>query len=262
MNRKTLALSICAASLFATSSAFGDAQVYEMTLTLRTTLTAKGNVTPLCSTLPNDDTGLYRKQGTVRVKGLFWGCDCMTIGDPIPVTDPYGTYGYVFWDMTTGKILDGDFGWKLLHRINKNLKKTEGAWTLTGTDFFFTGGGFGTVKDTVDKECCTLENTVITTMSGNLAGWMTLPAVVVSKGKDGVCAKCSLVPGSDDVIAVAPSFSVCECADGSAFTAVSGTWKLKYLSRQSTRWNSAGASDPIWDIYLFPSYVRSYLESL
>ena len=84
MTTKVLAL---AAALLAGTTVFADAQVYEMTLTLKTTLTAKGKITPLCATLPDDDTGLYRKQGTVRIKGLFWGCDCATIAEPQPVSD-------------------------------------------------------------------------------------------------------------------------------------------------------------------------------
>ena len=259
MTTKILSL---AAALLAATVAFADAQVYEMTLTLKTTLTAKGSITPLCSTLPDDDTGLYRKQGTVRIKGLIWGCDCTTIAEPQPVTDAAATYGYVFWNMTTGKVLEGDFGWKLLHRIMKNLKKCEGTWTLEGDDFSFTAGGFGTVKDVVDKECCTIENAYINSMNGNLAGWMTLPAVIVSKGKEEVCEKCSIISGTDDVVAVAPGFSLCECDDGSEFTAVSGTWKLKYLAKQSASWNKAAASEPITAIYSFPNYVQNYLNNL
>lgn len=259
MTTKVLAL---AAALLAGTTVFADAQVYEMTLTLKTTLTAKGKITPLCATLPDDDTGLYRKQGTVRIKGLFWGCDCATIAEPMPVSDVTGTYGYVFWNMTTGKVIEGDFGWKLLHRIMKNLKKCEGAWTLEGDDYSLMGGGFGTVKDTIDKECCTIENAYISAMNGNLAGWMTLPSVVVSKGSEGICEKCRLVSGTDDVVAVAPGFSLCECDDGSEFTAVSGTWKIKYLTKQSTSWNKASATEPITSIYAFPSYVRSYLDNL
>lgn len=259
MTTKVLSL---AAAFLAATVAFADAQVYEMTLTLKTTLTAKGKITPLCSTLPDDDTGLYRKQGTVRIKGLFWGCDCATISDPQPATDPAATYGYVFWNQTTGKVLDSDFGWKLLHRIMKNLKKCEGAWTMEGGDFSFMGGGFGTVKDTIDKECCTIENAYIPSMSGNLAGWMTLPSVVVAKGKEEVCEKCKIISGTDDVVAVAPGFSLCECDDGSEFTAVSGTWRLKYLAKQSTSWNKASADLPITSVYSFPSYVVTYLNSL
>ena len=259
MTTKVLTL---AAALLAGVTAFAEAQVYEMTLTLKSTLTAKGKITPLCNGLPDDDTGLYRKQGTVRIKGLFWGCDCITIAEPQPVADPTETYGYVFWNQSTGKVLDGEFSWRLLHRIMKNLKKVEGTWTMEGSDFSLMAGGFGTVKDTIEKECCSIEETIINTMNGNIAGWLTMPSVVVSKGKEEICDKCQLVEGSDDVVAVAPGFSLCECDEGSELTTVSGTWKLKYLKAQSASWSKAQASASITTIYSFPSYVVRYLESL
>lgn len=259
MTTKVLAM---ASAILFTASAMAEAQVYEMTLTLKSTLTAKGKITPLCNSLPDDDTGLYRKQGTVRIKGLIWGCDCTTIAEPQPVTDPEATYGYVFWNQSTGKVLEGDFGWRLLHRIMKNLKKCEGTWTMEGGDFSLMAGGFGTIKDTIDKECCTIENSLITSMNGNVAGWMTMPSVVVSKGSEGVCEKCQLVEGTDDVVAVAPGFSLCECDDGNEFTTVSGTWKLKYLTKQSESWNKASATASITTIYAFPGYVVTYLNNL
>ena len=261
MNKKTLALGL-AAALFAAHDACADAQVYEMTLTLKSTVTAKGKITPLCDGLPDDDTGLYRKQGTVRVKGLIWGCDGITSAEPQPVEDPTAVYGYVFWNQTTGKVIDGEFAWQLLHRINKNLKKCEGTWTIAGDSCSLTGGGFGTVQDKIDKECCTIEETIIKTMNGNLAGWLTMPSVVVSKGDEEICEKCSLVPGTEDVVAYAPGFSLCECEDGSELTAVSGTWRLKYLATQSSKWKKAASDTSITTIYSFPSYVVSYLNSL
>ncbi len=261
MNKTTLALGL-AAALFAAHEACADAQVYEMTLTLKTAVTAKGKITPLCSGLPDDDTGLYRKQGTVRIKGLIWGCDCVTIAEPQPVDDPTAVYGYVFWNQTTGKVLDGDFGWTLLHRIFKNLKKCEGTWTIAGDSFSLVGGGFGTLQDTVDKECCSIEETIIKTMNGNVAGWMTMPPIVISKGTDDVCEKCSLVPGTEEVVAYAPGFSLCECDDGSELTTVSGTWKLKYLVAQSKKWKKAASDTSIIEIYAFPNYVKNYLNSL
>ena len=249
-------------ALFGTATACADAQVYEMTLTLKSCISTKGGVTPLCDGLPSDDSGLYRKQGTIRIKGLIWGCDCTTIAEPQPVTDPNATYGYVFWNLSTGKVLDGDFAWRLLHRINKNLKKCEGAWAIEGDSLQLTAGGFGTLKDEIDRECCTIESSIIQNMNGNLAGWMAIPVVITKKGEDPICDKCHAVEGTDDVVAFAPGFSLCECDEGSEFTAVSGTWKLKFLTAQSKRWQSAGATDSITTIYNFPGYVLNYLNSL
>ena len=261
MNRKTLALGL-AAALFAAHDACADAQVYEMTLTLKSTVTAKGKITPLCDGLPDDDTGLYRKQGTVRIKGLIWGCDCITIAEPQPATSASETYGYVFWNMSTGKVLDGEYAWQLFHRIMKNLRKCEGTWTLTGDTFSLVGGGFGTLQDKIDRECCAIEDTIVKSMNGNVAGWMTMPPVVISKGEAELCKKCEVVAGSDDVVAYAPAFSLCECDDGSELTTVSGTWKLKYLVAQSKKWKKAASDTSIIEIYAFPNYVKNYLNSL
>ena len=261
MNRKTLALGL-AAALFAAHDACAEAQVYEMTLTLKSTVTAKGKITPLCDGLPDDDTGLYRKQGTVRIKGLIWGCDCITIAEPQPATSATETYGYVFWNMSTGEVLDGEYAWQLLHRIMKNLRKCEGTWNLTGDTFSLVGGGFGTLQDKIDRECCAIEDTIVKSMNGNVAGWMTMPPVVISKGEAEECTRCKVVAGTDDVVAYAPAFSLCECDDGTELTTVSGTWKLKYLAAQSARWKKTELEDPITAIYPFPSYVASYLNSL
>ena len=98
--------------------------------------------------------------------------------------------------------------------------------------------------------------------TGVLMWKLTMPSVVVSKGDEEICEKCSLVPGTEDVVAYAPGFSLCECEDGSELTAVSGTWRLKYLATQSSKWKKAASDTSITTIYSFPSYVVSYLNSL
>lgn len=261
---KMLAAGVAAAMAFAAVPAVADedAQVYEVTLTLKSTLAKKGSTTAVVCDTPSNDTGLYRKQGSVRVRGLIWGCGCPTIADPQKVSDPAATFGYVFWNLTTGKVLDADFGWKILNRIDRTLKKTEGLWTLEGETVGLTGGGFGTVRDTVDKECCSIDNTWITTMSGNCAGWFTMPSTVVGKGKEEVCTKCSLIEGTEDVVAVAPGFSLCDCEEDTEITAVSGTWRLKYNAMLTRKWSTASADASITTIYNFPSYVKAYIDSL
>lgn len=254
-------IAACAVAVTA-SMAMADAQVYEVTMTLKTTLAHKGNTSAIVCSEPSNTTGLYRKQTTIRIKGLIWGCDCTTISEPIKVESADGTYGYVFWNMTTGKVLDPDFAWTLLNRIDKKLTKVEGAWKMENSDLMLVGGGFGTLKDVVDKECCTIESTVLTTISGNCAGWMTMPGAIVTKGKDEVCEKCKVIAGTDDVIAVAPGFSLCECSDDSDQTAVSGTWRIKYSKLLSEKWNKAASDTPITTIYKFPSYVLAYINQL
>ena len=99
-------------------------------------------------------------------------------------------------------------------------------------------------------------------MSGNVAGWMGLPSMVVSKGTADDCYKCMVVEGSDEVVAFAPGWSLCACDEGSESTAVSGTWKLKYLAAASKKWGKVEASASISTVYTFPSYVLSYFKSL
>lgn len=261
---KMLAAGIAAALALATTtaSAADDAQVYEFTLTLKSSLAQKGKTNSVVCDTPANDTGLFRKQGAVRIRGLIWGCGCLTIADPQKVSDPAATYGYIFWNLTTGKVIEGDFAWKLLHRIDKTLKKVEGTWTLENDTLGLMGGGFGTVKDVVDKECCSIDNTWIATMTGNCAGWTTMPATVVGKGKEEVCTKCSLIEGSDDVVAVAPGFSLCECEEDNELATVTGTWRLKYNAMLTRKWSSASADASITTIYNFPSYVAAYIDSL
>ena len=245
--------------------AFATAQVYEMTITIKTTVAQSGKISKLCSDLPAGDViSLYRKQSTVKIKGLFWGCDCETIAEPVKVTSPKETAGYIFWNETTKKVIGSDFSWKLLNRIDKKLKKAEGAWVLgdISDDLFLVGGGFGTVKDSLVKGQCALESVILTPMSGNVAGWLNLPEVVVTKGADEFCWKCKAIEGSDDVMAVAPAWSLCACADGFEQTAASGTWKLKYVSGAAKQWNKVQADASITTVYNFPAYVVTYLKSL
>lgn len=259
MNFKKLTL--VTSALLLSTAALAEAQVYEMTLTLKSTLTKKGKTAALVCSEPKNDTGLYRKQGSVKIKGLFWGCDCITIGDPQPLTTASATYGYIFWNQTTGKVLDGKFAWMLLNRIDKTLKKCEGTWDLAGDGFELVGGGFGTVVDVVDKECCTLDSTIIKTMNGNCAGYLSLPPTIVSEGTQEVCEKCEQIQGTDDVVAIAPAFTLCECGDASEITTATGTWRLKYHQSASSKWNKSSATEPITSVYGFPSYVVSYINA-
>ena len=129
-------------------------------------------------------------------------------------------------------------------------------------DLFLVGGGFGSVKDSLVKGQCVLDEVILTQMSGNVAGWLSLPEVVVSKGQDEVCEKCSVIEGTDDVVAIAPGWSLCACAEGSEQTTASGTWKLKYVAAASKKWAKVQADASITTVYSFPSYVVSYLKSL
>ena len=245
--------------------AFAEAQVYEITMSLKTTVSHSGKIAKLCSELPAEvDVDLYRKQSTVKIKGLIWGCDCETIAEPMKVSSPKDPAGYIFWNETTKKVISADFFWKLLNRIDKKLKKAEGTWVLGEMDdeLFLVGGGFGTVKDTIPKGTCALAEVILTPMSGNVAGWMSMPEIVVAKGTDDICEKCRVIEGSDEVVAFAPGWSLCGCGEGFEQTTVSGTWKLKYVASAAKKWGKVQADVSITSVYTFPSYVASYLKSL
>ena len=151
----------------------------------------------------------------------------------------------------------------MLNRIDSKAKKAEGVWTLAGGDGLnLVGGGFGTVKDSVDKAACALTSTIVTPMSGNYAGWLAVPETVVSKGQVEICKKCLEIEGTDDVIAIAPGWSLCACGEGSEFTAASGTWKLKYVAASAKKWAKVDTATPITKVYSFPAYVKAYIEGL
>ena len=255
---------LIAASALSSLFVFADAQVYEMTITLKSTVAASGKITPVVCDMPEQEVNLYRKQSTVKIKGLFWGCDCDTIAEPQFVTSATETYGYIFWNETTHRVLDSEFAWHVLNRIDKKLKKAEGAWTIGGTDaeVFLAGSGFGTVKDAVSKSTCTIDSVILSPMSGNCAGWLSLPAITI-KGSPGECQRCGEVTeGTEDIESVAPAWSLCACAESSGYTAAFGTWKLKYQAAASKKWKESDTSLSITKVYSFPSYVKSYIESL
>jgi hypothetical protein len=255
---------LVAASALSSLFVFADAQVYEMTITLKSTVAASGKITPVVCDMPEQEVSLYRKQSTVKIKGLFWGCDCETIAEPQFVTSATATYGYIFWNETTHQVLDSEFAWHVLNRIDKKLKKAEGAWTIGSTDaeVFLAGSGFGTVKDDVSKAACTIDSVILSPMSGNCAGWLSLPAITV-KGSSGDCPKCGeATEGTDDTVTVAPGWSLCACGEGSEFTAATGTWKLKYHAAASKKWQKAETDFSITKAYSFPSYVKTFIESL
>ena len=255
-------INVLAVAAMVAFGAFADAQVYEMTITIKTTLSKSGKITPIVCDTPTSDVELYRKQSTVKIKGLFWGCDCETIAEPEKIQDATATYGYIFWNETTHKVIEADFGWKVLNRIDKKLKKAEGTWSLEDDTINLLGGGFGTIKDAVSKQACMITSTIVTPMSGNVAGWMSSPEVVVTRGTDEVCEKCQVIEGTDDVVAFAPGWSLCACDEGSEYTAVSGSWKLKFVASAAKQWGKVDASVAITSVYSFPSYVASYIKAL
>ena len=265
MKKLIAAMMVAAAGMYA----LADAQVYEMQLTMKTTSTRSGKVKFVSCDCGGESLGdLYRKQSTVKIKGLIWGCDCVTIGEPSITSNAdclaEAPYGYIFWNETTKKPMNLKFKWDILNRIDKTAKKAEGTWTLTSEDgdFMVMGSGFGTVKDTTQtKPICQRLATWVPSMKGNFAGWSTTGAIVTAKATDGECSWCEKVAGTEEKVASAPGWSLCLCGESDERTAATGTWTLKYNSKVSKTLSSTAKSiSKITEAYAFPSYVKSVIE--
>ena len=81
----TLLAATCAAAAFGATS-FPEAQVYDIKVTVKTTVASRGKLSPKKNPFVTDGSAsiVYRKQGSQTWKGLAWGCDCETI---------FGTWG-------------------------------------------------------------------------------------------------------------------------------------------------------------------------
>ena len=238
------------AVVMAAGSTFADAQVYQFSATLKTTVAARGRVSAAMLTcLDESETLVYRKQGTVKLAGLIWGCECEALA-AVSGWNGEGEDGCVFWDGSNKQLLSGEFAWKLLNRIDSTAKKSEGAWTYESDCYFLTGGGFGSVK-------VVNEDITIPAMSGNLAGWKCAPGYTYKTGKYIPCTFCD--PGQEEseewITAIA--WTLCDCGDSEDFTAVSGTWKLKYNATATKKLRN---SSSVFDAYKFPDYVKNGLD--
>ena len=261
-------LMIVVAAALTGGFALADAQVYEMQLTMKTTVTRSGQVKFVSCDCPVDSYSMYRKQGTVKIKGLIWGCDCVTISKPQISTNSSSLataeYGYIFWNETTHKPMNLKFEWEFLNRIDATGKKAEGTWTLSSEDgsFFVMGSGFGNVKDTTVKDpVCMRTATWVPNMNGSFAGWSTPGAIVTAKATDGTCSWCKKIAGTEEQTATAVGWTLCDCGDSDKRTAATGTWKLKFNQKASKILSSEkNPVDSITQAYRFPAYVKSVIE--
>ena len=243
-------------------SAMADAQFYEMQLTVKTTLTKSGKVKMVACDCRTDTNTLYRKQGSVKIKGVVWGCDCGTLNKEQPFTKATDPFGYIFWNETTKQPMSVKLEWPICNRIDSTATKAEVVWTLTTEDgsFRFTGAGFGTIKDTATKDPCKLINSWFPTLSGNCAGWMTPGAVITKEATPDDCTWCQKIPGKEAETAIAKGFGVCsDCSACTLMTgsAATGTWRVKYNAQASKKLMN---SERVTDVYRFPSYVKDVME--
>ncbi len=256
-------------SVLTAGALYADAQFYEMDLTVKTTKTRSGKVNGIACDCRTDNEAeaagnLYRKEGSVKIKGVIWGCDCGTLIKGERFTKKSEPFGYLFWNVTNRKWLNVTLTWQIANRIDKKATKTEVVWMLTSNDpelpFHLIGSGFGTLKDTVTSDPCRLATSRFVQVKGSFAGWMAPDAVVTTKATAEECSWCEKIPGTPEVTAVAKGWSICaDCSasDENAGSAAYGNWKIKYNASASERLESA---NEVTEAYAFPAYVKSAMD--
>jgi hypothetical protein len=244
---KKLMIAAAAAAMIGSAQAY-EAQVYDMTLTVKTTQCKETKVSAALEAYLEDDANSsattiaatkgdkigLRKQATRKMAGVIWGCDCETIAYPAWRT--YRTTkktvgGYVFWDLSSKEhfyIPKTAFFWTVLNRIDA-MTKVEGSWVLAngvdGSAFWFAGAGFGSVKG---ADC----SSYISSMSGNFAGFRQ------AVGGTTDCFFCEDV--DTDCLAETFCYDCSANADTTELTAAYGTWKLKYNKSASKKLRTKG----------------------
>ncbi|MCQ2389785.1 MAG: hypothetical protein MJ240_00050 [Kiritimatiellae bacterium] len=252
-------------ALLLCGAASADAQFYEVDIKVKTTVTQSGTPKMVACDMRTDQSTLYRKQGSVTIKGVIWGCDCDTLIKGEPYTSSTNAFGYFFWNVTSQKPLNVKLEWPIANRIDKSAAKCELTWILSSEDgtFYLVGSGFGSLKDNVlkDKNTCTLLSSIISPVSGSFAGWMLPGAVVTTKATSGTCNWCEKIEGTEAVTATAPGWPIClECGETCSLNQGSsafGTWKIKYNKKISAKLQKA---TKITEAYTFPAYVKAVMD--
>lgn len=242
-----------AAAVFAASTAGADALVYEFSATLKTTVAQSGKIGAGVLTCTDETVKtVYRKQGTIKLGGVIWGCDCSALAAATGYSSPTED-GCIFWNATDKKIIDATLAVKVLNRFNSNGKDAEGAWTLENDCWFLVGGGFGSIKTDGKGDEFTYW---LNSLSGNVAGWRCAPGITARTGKDTPCTYCNPGSSSQEETTLAIAWTLCDCGETDESTAVSGTWNLKYNKSATKKLNAVTS---IFDAYKFPSWVKTAL---
>lgn len=267
---KALAASVCLSATLAVAEGEDKAaQVYDVKVTLKTTRATRDSVSALKNAfISESDTIVFRTQGSQTWNGVIWGCSCDAIlGKWMVINQSQGIVaGCVIWDTDKSHtiVFDENIHWRLLNAIDKDGTKCEGAWTIgdssDNSNAFLAFAGFGTLSLSTQKsdgnlvvaDCLSF----VRTISGNVAGWMPAP-FVTTEGKKGICTFCYSEEDEQDVQDYATAWSFCSCAEfgDSGFTAVSGTWTIKYNASLSKKLRN---STSILDVYKkFPENVKA-----
>lgn len=245
-----------------------EAQVYDLTISVKTTVAKSGKLSPKSNKfLLDEETVVYRAQGTQKWKGLVWGCDCNALAGKWQVVDADAgsVAGCVIWNNAkpNGVLFIDDVNWRLLNAIDKKGDKCEGAWTIGNMDddseAFLAFAGFGSLY--IDYSAAPCEDpevnctSYLKSMSGNVAGWMPAPSITTA-GRAGSCTFCGEYdPGEESTTDAATAWNFCPCEEYADLdhTAVSGTWTLKYNSKSSKKLK---ANASIVDAVSMPSNVK------
>ena len=273
MKTSTIGLALAMGICYVTCAVAADddkaAQVYDVKVTIKTTTAKKSSISAAKNAfVPDTDTIVYRTQRSMTWEGVIWGCSCDAIlGSWTVVNQSMGIVaGCVIWEKKSPNsiIFDEDIHWRLLNAIDQTGTKCEGAWTIGDSsdtsNAFLSFAGFGTLVlsteksegDLVVADCMSY----VKIISGNVAGWMPAP-YVTTVGKKGHCTFCSAEEDEEDSQDYATAWNFCDCADfGDVdFTAVSGTWSIKYNSKLSKKLRN---STSILDVYKkFPQTVKA-----
>jgi len=259
--------------VFADSQDDKAAQVYDVKVTIKTTVAKKATISASSNPFVFESgTVIYRTQGSQSWNGVIWGCSCDAIlGSWTVINQSQGIVaGCIIWDKKSPNtiIFDENIHWRLLNAIDKTGTKCEGAWTIgdSGDDSnaFLSFAGFGTLElsttkadgDLVIADCMSY----VKLISGNVAGWMPAP-YVTTPGKKGSCTFCNSVEDEEDEVDYAKAWEFCDCANfgDSDFTSVSGTWSIKYNAALSKKLRN---STSILDVYKkFPKSVEAVVKA-
>ena len=272
INVSVMAITTMVASVAEAKSAeveyFAAAQVYDLTITAKTTQAQRGKLKKNHPFDSSTDAVVYRKQTTRKWTGVIWGCECESImGVWGTVGDKNQVAGAVIWDTKKpySILLLDDMHWHVLNAFDKTGDKVEGAWTIgestDGSGAFLSFAGFGTLNVRYTTNPCEDPElncgSYVKTMSGNVAGWMPAPSLT-TLGKTGRCTFCGDVieEGEDDTVDMAVAWNYCPCMDFDSveLTAVSGSWTLKYNVSLS---NALLEEESILSVYKkFPDNVK------
>lgn len=247
--KKTMLLPIIA---LAATTALAEPIVFDVTLTVKTTVAKQGKLTSACVVSNGTAVISYRKQGTVKVQGLIWGCKCESLTGALSYTKPSDD-GCYFWNITDKQPLtNGTITWPVLHRLDNRMKKAEGVMELLADDWYLLCAGFGRADD--------LTGSIgqLVNLKGYFAGWRLAP--MITKTTYGIpCTFCD--SGTADITELVPlqAWALCSCADASDKTAAFGSWTIKYNKNLSKRLNDV---TEITTVYSFPSYVIAAMEKV